>query len=359
MALDIASTLSSLSSIVGMLPVILQASQVVFNLFFVWFYGSLSMKGFRGKKPLSLRLPGILLMGSLNLVGAAAFAGFIPFLGEGIFRFLQLDMLVAGTITCILLAFALSLLTHEKSALRPDELAEKLALKVKSLQEMLRKKESHLSEKAAKEKAEEALKGYKASTAKLVGNEYQVKLAKDKDEATVVLDAWDGDVVSVIRHKSAVGLLLSDEKKLAGIAIIAAVAVLSLVFFEGFPDPAADMASLIGVSPEELSDMAGAAAGNAGAGGGTDTGFTSLPDGCISYAVFMDYYRQLTDRDFLLDHVYEDEATAGVVEQGCGPPQVMIKIDHEGHELVIAITENGRVAYLTDDKMCACIEVLQ
>jgi hypothetical protein len=59
MAMDIGSALSSLSSIMEMLPLILQASQIVFSLFFIWFFGSLSMKGFRGKKPVMLRLSGI------------------------------------------------------------------------------------------------------------------------------------------------------------------------------------------------------------------------------------------------------------------------------------------------------------
>ncbi|MFH0956225.1 MAG: PepSY domain-containing protein [Candidatus Aenigmatarchaeota archaeon] len=352
--MDISSALSSLPAIIGMLPMLLQVSQLVFSLFYIWFFGTLSMRGFRGKKPAMLRFPGILLMGALNLVAAAAFAGFIPFLGEGLFRFLQLDMLAAGIIVSIVLALALSLLTHEKSALRPEEVAEKLRLKVRGLQEMLMKKEGHMSEKEARQKAEEALKGYKASSAKLVGSEYQVKLSCGKDEATVVIDAWDGEVVSTIRHKSAVSLMLKDPKKVAGLAIIIAVAIASAVFFEGFPDPAADMASLIGMTPEELSDMAGAAAGS----GAFDNGFpgSNTPEGCISYAVFMDYYRQLTDRQYLLDHVYEDDETSQVVGAGCGAPQVMMKIDHEGHELVIAITENGRVAYLTDGTFCMCIE---
>lgn len=355
--MDFAAAFSSLPAIIGMLPAMLQVSQFIFSLFFIWFFGSMTLRGLRGRKPVMLRISGTLLMGALNFYAAAAFSGFMPFLGEGLFRFLQLDMLAAGIIVAIVLALALTLLTHEKAAMRPEEAAEKLRLKVKGLQEMLRSKAKHLDEKTAMKKAEDALKGYKATSAKLVGNEYEVKLLHEKDEATVVVDAWDGEIISTIRHESAAGLLLKDRRKVAGIAIIAAVAILAAVFFEGFPDPAADMAAIIGMTPEELSDMAGTVADSAATGGGI-LGF-DMPDGCISYAVFMQYYNQLTDRDFLLDHVYNDEATAQAVTAGCGAPQIMIRIDHEGRDLVIAVTQNGRVAYLTDGIMCQCIEVMQ
>jgi hypothetical protein len=207
-----------------------------------------------------------------------------------------------------------------------------------------------MSEKEARAKAEDALKGYKASCAKLVGSEYQVKLSYGKDEATVVIDAWDGEVVSTIRHKSAVALALKDPKKVAGLAIIIAVAIASAVFFEGFPDPAADLASLIGMTPEELSDMAGAAAGSGLFGG-------NVPEGCVSPAIFAGYQSQLSDRDFIAQHAYSDEAAKSAIERSCGGTvMMMLLFDHEGKDIVLGFTDAGSAAYLTDGTFCMCIE---
>ena len=45
------------------------------------------------------------------------------------------------------------------------------------------------------------------------------------------------------------------------------------------------------------------------------------------------------------------------VEASSGEPsKIMIKIDHEGKELILSVTEGGKGCYFTDGIFCGCIE---
>jgi len=346
----IESLLSTLPGIIQMLPVMLEASQLFFYIFFIWFFGSMSMKGFRGKRPFFLRIAGTLLTGSLCLLASASFAGFLPFISSGIFSVLQIDMIVAGILVSLLFAAAISMMTHDKSAWRPEETVEILRRKVSVLEEMLRTNARHLTEAGAKKAAEEALKGYKALSAKLVGNDYDVKMKKGGRDAEVILDAWDGEIKKKIMHESCIVSFFSDPKKVAGLLVFVAVTAAAVAFFEGFPNPAEQMTSMLGIDMNELGNMAGSLSQNPLINSG------SVPEGCVSPLIFAGYTSQFQDNQFVLDHIYSDEGTKKLIESKCGPVRMMLKINHEGKDVIIGFTTDAKFAYLTDGRFCMCID---
>ena len=348
--MELSSLVSSLPVLIGMLPLILQVTQILSYLFFIWFFGTLAMRGYRGKKTMMLKISGTLLTGAICFLASASFAGFVPFLNEGILSILQLDMLVAGIVVCVVMAISINLITHQNPALKPEEFAEKLRRKVVALEDMLKNRKAHISEKEARDKAEKVMPGYKAQHAKIIDNDYEVAMKKGDSEALVVLDIWDGEVRTKIKHESAIMQMLTDPEKLAGLAVIAIILVSSLLFFEGFPNPAEDMASMFGMSMDDLGAISQRMQDSPLLG-------EDMPAGCASPIVFTNYYSQMTDRQFVLDHIYEDAAIKQTASSECGGEvQGMIRIDHEGQDLVIAILSSGRVAYLTDGILCMCVD---
>ncbi len=343
--------ISSLPQLMSMLPLLMQSMGMIFNLFFIWFFGTMAMRGYRGQKPFFLNIAGALLSGSLCLVGSASFAGFMPFMEGFLMSMLQLDMLVAGITVSIIIAIALRLLTHDNSEWRPDEMVGMLQRKVVALEDMLKKKAHHISESDAKKIAEEAVKGFKVATAKLIGSEYEVDMKEEKKEAKVVIDAWDGEVKNVIRHESRFVLFFRSPHRIAGLVILVALTALSFAFFEGLPDPAEDMASVLGMSPEELTDLTSSVADN-------PLMSQEIPEGCVSPIVITQYNSQLQDSKFVLDHAFGDEAIERTIRDNCeGDVQMMLRIDHSGQDLVLAFTTTNQFAYLTDGTFCMCMDL--
>ncbi len=349
--MGIESMISSLPQLIGMLPLMLESMRVLFFIFFIWFFGNMSMRGFRGHKPLFISLTGIVLAGSLCLLGASAFAGFLPFLSGGIFSMLQIDILAAGVLVSITLAVSIHLITHGKPVWRPDEMADLMKRKVVSLEEMLKNKAHHITEADAKKIAESVVKGYKAVTARMIGNEYEVAMKKGDKEGKVIIDAWDGEVKSKIQHESKFVLFFRDPHKVIGLVIIMVLTASSIMFFEGFRDPAEDMASMFGMSADDMGDLVSSL---------KDSPLMSqdVPEGCVSPLIFSTYSSQMQDSDFLLDHVYEDDATERVVEENSGDDvRMMLMIDHDGKDVIMAFTAENMFCYLTDGQFCMCMNL--
>ncbi len=349
MAMD--SLLATLPAIMQMIPIIMQASQVIFYIFFIWFLGAISMRGFRGRKPFFLGFAGALLTGSLCLVGGSAFAGFIPFLSSGFFSMLQLDMIVAGIFVSILTMISLNLMTHEKAGWSPGEMIGILKRKVKGLEDMLERKARHITESEARKIAEGVMKGYKSTAAKLVGSDYEVTLKKKDMECRVVLDAWDGEVKEKIHQESKLVLFFRDPRKVVGLLMIIGLTAASLFFFEGFSNPMEEMSSIFGMDVDELGGLSSSL---------MDSPLISqeVPPGCISPFELNSYYGQLQDEDFVINHIFEDETTERTVEENCmDEVLMMLKIDHEGQDVVMAFTRGEMFAYLTDGQFCMCMDL--
>ena len=141
-----------------------------------------------------------------------------------------------------------------------------------------------------------------------------------------------------------------DAHKIMCLVIIIAVVVVSLAFFEGFPDPTESFTSMFGMSMDDMANLSASLRDNPFLSGG-------LTEGCVSPFVFSRYESQLSDKDFLLDHLHEDPELERTVEASAGEPsKIMIKIDHEGKELILSVTEGGKGCYFTDGIYCGCIE---
>ncbi|UCD02768.1 MAG: hypothetical protein JSV63_03210 [Candidatus Aenigmatarchaeota archaeon] len=340
---------STLPEIIGMLPLIMQASQIMFFVFFIWFFGTMTMKGFRGKRPLFVSTVGTLVIGALCLVAATSFSGFIPFLSKGLLSVLQLDVILAGVLVSVIFSFALSLMTHTSSPWSPSERVKLLERKVANLEELLRRRAHHISDHEAMHIAEHVMNGYKARHAKLVGNEYEVILKKNGKEGRVVIDVWDGEVKSMIFHESALRRFFTDPTKLMGLLIFVAVTSAALLFFEGFPNPADDITSMFGLDIDALGSMASMFGQNPLLGG-------EVPQGCVSPTIFVEYADELQDRQYILDHLYDDDEVASIIENNCGPPRMMIRFFHLGNEVIMGFTPDGRMGYTTDRIFCSCID---
>ncbi|MBN1896941.1 MAG: hypothetical protein JW789_04440 [Candidatus Aenigmarchaeota archaeon] len=349
--MEIGSILTSLPALISMIPVMMQVSQILFFLFFIWFFGQMSMRGFVARKPFYMGIAGTLLTGTLCLLASSAFAGFLPFFSTGIFRLFGVDMVIAGIIASALIAVALNLITRSSASKKPLIIVEELRRKVMQLEDILSKKPHRLHEKDVRRIAENEVHGYKVSAIKLVGHDYDVKLKKGESVARLIIDSWDGEIRKKIIGDSAVLRFFTDPKRIMGLLILIAVSAGTAFFFEGFSSPMDEMSSMFGFDVNEIGDMTESL-------GDSPFMMSDIPEGCVSMLVFTQYYEQFQNQDFILNHVFEDDQMSRMIEDNCGRPVVMIKIDHEGTDLIIAVTENSRVGYVTGTTFCSCVETL-
>ncbi|MBN2330213.1 MAG: hypothetical protein JXC85_00180 [Candidatus Aenigmarchaeota archaeon] len=347
--MDMSSMAAVLPDLLVMLPAMLYLLQIAFYLFFIWFCGSIAMRGYMKEHPFMLGFGIRFMSGAICLVGGLSLAGFVPYLSKGMLKMMQLDIMVAGLSVSLLLAIAYRMITHDEAGSLPGDVVDSLLRKVAVLEDKLKSGAHALTEKEAIRKAEAVLSGYKASKARMVGNEWDVELKQGERPGRVVIDAWDGEIKKKLSKLELSGFF-KDARKLAGLIIIIAVVIAAIVFFEGFPDPTEGFTSLLGMDMSEIANMSASM---------RDSPFLSgdLDQGCASPAVFTIYEAQLTDKDFLLDHLHEDEELERIIEESSGEPsKIMIRMDHGGKELILAVTESGKGCYFTDGIFCGCIE---
>ena len=286
--------------------------------------------------------------GLLCVVAGISLAGFVPFLNSGFFHMLQLDFTIAALSVSILLAIALHLMTRDGDYKKPEEVIDALRRKVAVLEGKLRDRAKHITDKEAKRIAEGGMQGYKAVKATLFCNEFEVELRSGEKAAKAIIDAWDGEIKQKNMRFEA-RRFFRDPHVIAGLLIIIAILAATAVFFEGFPDPTEAFTSMFGITMEDVANMSENL---------RDNPFTSgeLPPGCVSPFIFNTYKSQLTDRQFLLDHAYHDNSTRNVFEdKSLDTVSLMLRIDHEGRDVIMAFTESGKECYLTDGTFCGCI----
>jgi len=341
---------ASLPAVLSMLPGMILFAQLGMYVFLAWTYGSISMAGCHWRRGFAASLALKALFGSAALVGGFSFSAFVPFLGSGILGALQAGVLVAGLVTSILLMVSLRLLTHGSGSPRPAELAERLRKKVEGLEGLLSSKAKAITEKDAFRLAEERAAGYKAEGGRLAGSEWIVDMKRGDAVATVVLDAWDGEVKNVTRQGSAARALLGDGRKAAGLLLLAAVITASLLFFRGFPDPEKSFEEFSGISMGDVRNLSRSLEGLPAFVG--DEG-----NGCVGPTVFASYYSQLRDDGFVRSHLYSDPGTEALVRERSGQDVgIMIRLEHEGKELILAVTAGMKTCWLTDGVFCGCID---
>lgn len=344
---------SSLPAVLAMLPGMILYAQLGLYLFLIWTYGSMSMAGCHWRRGFAASLGCKALIGSVALVGGLSFSAFVPYLGSGILGALQADVLAAGLATSLVLLVSLRLLTHGSGSPKPAELAERLRKKVEGLEGLLKDKAKAITQKDAFRLAEKSAAGYKAEGGKLSGHEWTVDLKKGSSSATVVLDAWDGEVKKVARQGSAARAILGDGRKALGIVLMAAVILASLFFFRGFPDPEKSFEEFSGISMGDVRNLSQSLGGLPAFVGGEG-------NGCVSPVVFAKYYSQLRDQEFVKSHLYTDPQASELVRQGSGEDvAAMVRIEHEDKDLVLAFTTGMKTCWLTDGVFCGCIDATQ
>lgn len=346
--MDMSGLVTVLPDLMAMLPAMLYVMQLTFYLFFIWFSGSIAMRGYRKVQSMAIGTGIRLLSGVICLVGGMSLAGFVPYLSKGVLNTLQLDMLVAGLILSAILALAFRMITHDQDERGPRDAVDSLRRKVAILEDKLRSGAKALTEKDAIKKAEAVMSGYKALKARMIGNEWEIDLKMGETPGKIIIDAWDGEIKKKVMKLDMSGFF-KDSRKVIGLILVIAVVTVSLAFFEGFPDPTESFTSIFGMSMDDIGDLAASIRDNPFISG-------DLTEGCVSPFVFNRYQTKLSDKDYLLDHLHEDEVAERTVEASSGEPvQIMIKIDHEGKELVLAVTDAGKGCYFTDGIFCGCI----
>lgn len=347
--MEIAGLLSTLPELIALIPTVLYVTQMMFYIFLIWFFGSFAMRGIRKHKTFVTGFFGKLLTGSLCLIGSMSFSGFVPFTDNLMAKLLQLDMLVSGMLVSLFFFLAFRLITHKDHIPGPREIIFKMERKVAKLEDMLRKGSKHLSEENAKHIAEKEMVGFKAGKARIVGNEWEIELKKDQVNGKVILDAWDGEIKKKISDESSFVSFFRDAHKIAGLAVIVIVLAASALFFEGFPDPSRQMASIFGVSMDDITNLSQSLKNMPGP-------FTG-GEGCVGQLALARYSSQMQDQDFLQEHTYEDEQTARVFEQNAGERVVlMLSLDYDGKEVIVGLMESPRICTLTGGNFCGCID---
>jgi hypothetical protein len=348
MAMDVSNIFSMLPQIISMLPTIIYVTDLMFYGFFIMFFGSFALRGSRKHVPFSMKMPLMLGTGALCLMAGISFKGFLPFFSTSILAIFRIDLLIAGMFASIALLIAFRLITHDSMVYKPSELMDRLRKKVDTLEDILTKKGRHISENDAVKIATGTVKEYRVHHAKLLGNEWRIKMKKGDRECEVIIDAWDGEVKEKITNESVFTGFFRDPYKVAGLSIIVALIVSTLFFFESFPSPFDPFSSMFGISMDDFTSLADSMQNNPFAPG-------DMPQGCVSPLVLASYQSQLRDEQFLLDHVYDDESTKAVAERESGSVvRIMLKIDHEGREIIMAAMPDG-MCYFTDGEFCSCI----
>jgi len=115
------------------LPTILFWLQILGYILLIMFFGSISVKGFRGYANYFIKLGSRFGLGLLALITGYALSNVLPIFQEGFFSMLQADVFIFGLISAIILYFAVFMITFNIMN------AEGIAVQIKKLQEKLKK----------------------------------------------------------------------------------------------------------------------------------------------------------------------------------------------------------------------------
>jgi len=192
---DISNLAAVAPQLLSQLPSFLQILQIMTYTFFVLFFGSIIMKGFRGYLPWHMKLLGRIGFGFVALVCSVALSPFMPV--DSIYKIFQLDLFLAGILSTIVLTVSLFLISYG------------------------------IYNRPAMEKAIEKLKA-------------MLEKAKDAERK-------EGGEKKIRRLLSPV--------RVVGIAVFCAFVLLSLVYFTGFPDPTENLFSAIGLSKKDIEQL--------------------------------------------------------------------------------------------------------
>jgi hypothetical protein len=102
-----------MADIQTLITAIFQPLQIVLYIFFILFYGSIIIKGFRGYLPWHMKLLARIGFGFISLICTIALSPILPMSVAGIYKIIQLDFLVASIISAAVLTLSLFLASHK------------------------------------------------------------------------------------------------------------------------------------------------------------------------------------------------------------------------------------------------------
>jgi hypothetical protein len=179
------------------LPQVMFIVQIIGYTFLILFFGSIAIKGYRGYISWSARFLGRIGIGFLSLIGGISLSRFIPVLNTGIYKMLQLSVVIGGLISCFILMLSLYLLMHKIYNIKG------MKKKIKNLEEKLKKAKEITQKEAEKSKKSRLLDPYRVS----------------------------------------------------GIILIAVFLIIALTNFQGFPNLTENIFSFLGISQADISKI--------------------------------------------------------------------------------------------------------
>jgi hypothetical protein len=345
--------MASLAEIIDILPQLLFIAQLVMNLVLAWAFGALAFRGLKKSVPFYIRIPAMLGTGFLCLMAGAAMREYMFFFQGTLFRLVQIDLFIAGVASAVIIAVALYLITRKRGEEPEGRTMKKLQERVRLLEGLLIKERVQtLKEDEVKKTAEALMPGFAAKQADLKGTAWEILLEKGEKKAMVVLGAYTGEVRKIEHFGT------KDSYMIAGVVVIALIAVFAVLNFRGVPSFAEGVASLFGMNEDQFNALLGG---------------KEMPAGCVqTVRVMMKHGVSVISSG---ENAYRDDAVVSMIERETGRQVVlMYKTDYEGREYILSITlpsafnasegfsnedlmQNAEICTSTSEILCDCIKI--
>jgi hypothetical protein len=345
--------LASLADIIDVMPQLLFMAQLAMNLVLAWAFGAIAFRGLKKQAPFYIKIPAMLGTGFLCLMAGASLREYMFFFQGTVFRLIQIDLFIGGVISAIIVAVSLYLITRKKGEGPEGKILKKLQERVRLLEGLLlREKVPTLKEYEVRKTAEALVPGFAAKQASLRNTDWEILLEKGDKRATVLLDAYTGEVRKIEHFGT------KDPYMIVGIAIIIMVAVFAVLSFRGVPSFAEGVASLFGMSEEQFNALLGG---------------KEMPVGCVqTVRILMKHGVSVVGSG---ENSYSDEGVMNMIENETGRQVVlMYKADYGGKEYVVSITlpmdfntssgfsnedlmQNAEICTSTSEVLCDCIKI--
>jgi hypothetical protein len=132
--------------------------------------------------------------------------------------------------------------------------------------------------------------------------------------------------------------------RVCGIIIIAALIVLTVIYFPGFPDPYQDALAAIGIEREDLDNLIEQMGGN-----------MDMPEGCENILILI----QANSDDLMNNRLPQTtDANAQRLVSGEGHTVLaMYEITHNGDYYILAVTSDTYMCHIREGELCGCLDV--
>jgi uncharacterized membrane protein len=291
---DFSSMLAFAPELLKGLPMIFQTIQILAYLFFVLFFGSIIIKGFRGYLPWHMKLLGRLGFGFIALVCAISLAPLIPIESTGIYKIIftlvQLNLWIAGIISAIVLTISMILISN-------------MMYNTKAMEKAMEKLKVRLEKAKSVEKA-------------MAGKKLSFKILQPA--------------------------------RAIGIAVFVLFLLFCLLNFRGFPNPTDNVLSAIGLNQtdiDKLSSYIEAVSPNQTA---------PMPEGCVSPLELAQNFQQAILQNSL--PAYTDPAMRTLIESSSKDSvELMYRVEYKQKVYALAITTKQSLCSATGTLFCGCI----